>query len=108
MTKNFNFSPNSDTDPICPYRNFDSYIDKRRDKCPGEGRPTPQLVMGLWKVNIEQLGSKNVIICLYRTLNLYRSKWEEAVLAARSTSNIASGSDPGAPDGAREILKAFR
>ena len=33
--------------------------------------------------------------------------WGEAVLAARSASNIASGSLPAAPDSAREMLQAM-
>ena len=76
------------------------------EAAPGGGDFTPQLSIGLCKVNIRNLDSKNDPISSYANLDSYMEKWEEVVLAARSASNIASGSALGAPTQRKKILLA--
>ena len=78
------------------------------EAAPGGGDFTPQLSIGLCKVNIGDLDSKNDPISPYANLDSYMEKWEEVAWAAQSASNIASGSGPGAPDSARKNLLACR
>ena len=77
------------------------------EAAPGGGDFTPQLSIGLCKVNIGDLDSKHDLISLYANLDSYMEKWEEVVLAARSASNIASGSALGAPTQRKKILLAM-
>ena len=77
------------------------------EAAPGGGEFTPQLSIGLCKVNIGNLDSKNDPISSYANLDSYMEKWEEVVLAAQSVSNIASGSALGAPGSANKILLAL-
>ena len=77
------------------------------EAAPGGGDFTPQLSIGLCKVNIGNLDSKNDPISPYANLDSYIEKWGEVVLAAQSVSNIASGSALGAPTQPKKILLAM-
>ena len=77
------------------------------EAAPGGGDFTPQLSIGLCKVNIRNLDSKIDPISPYANLDSYMEKWEEVVLAAQSVSNIASGSALGAPTQPKKILLAM-
>ena len=78
------------------------------EAAPGGGDFTPQLSIGLCKVNIGNLDSRNDPISPYANLDSYMEKWEEVVLAARSASNIASGSALGAPRSEKKSYSLWR
>ena len=106
-TQKGSISPSDKHNSISPYGNLDSYIDIWGEAAPGGGDFTPQLSIGLCKVNLGNLDSKNDPISPYANLDSYMEKWAEVVLAAQSVSNIASGSALGAPTQRKKILLAM-